>query len=202
MPTLASDHDCLLAAVLANPADDAPRLAYADWLDEDGQDRMAKAVRWGVAHPENSQVCLCHWPLGKMPELCAICLGRSDLGGIPRREPGGDTPYVIHRGLVSELRLPTEAFVAVAADLFRRHPVTKVVLTGAEPFEGRKLWSWYDVKYQDNYHPQSDVPSEIFALLTGHQDYVHEGKWYQSEEAARADLSAACVRFGRRAAGL
>jgi uncharacterized protein (TIGR02996 family) len=34
-----SDDAALLRAVLANPADDAPRLVYADWLDERGDPR-------------------------------------------------------------------------------------------------------------------------------------------------------------------
>src|SRR5215213_4661741 len=29
-----SDEDALLAAIAANPEEDTPRLAYADWLDE------------------------------------------------------------------------------------------------------------------------------------------------------------------------
>lgn len=33
-----SDSDALLAAILANPDDDAPRLVYADWLDENAVD--------------------------------------------------------------------------------------------------------------------------------------------------------------------
>jgi uncharacterized protein (TIGR02996 family) len=31
-----SDEAAFLNAILANPADDAPRLVYADWLDERG----------------------------------------------------------------------------------------------------------------------------------------------------------------------
>ena len=31
-----SDHDALLAAI-AQPEDDTPRLAFADWLEENGQ---------------------------------------------------------------------------------------------------------------------------------------------------------------------
>ncbi|MBY0457976.1 MAG: TIGR02996 domain-containing protein, partial [Gemmataceae bacterium] len=29
-----TDRDALLAAICANPAEDTPRLAFADWLDE------------------------------------------------------------------------------------------------------------------------------------------------------------------------
>ena len=36
------DEQALLAAVIANPEGDLPRLAYADWLDEHGDPHWAK----------------------------------------------------------------------------------------------------------------------------------------------------------------
>ena len=38
LPVL-SEEDAFLSAVHANPEDDTPRLMYADWLDEKGDDR-------------------------------------------------------------------------------------------------------------------------------------------------------------------
>src|SRR5205823_6909699 len=40
-----TDDRALLAAVIDSPADDAPRLVYADWLDEHGQSDRAEFVR-------------------------------------------------------------------------------------------------------------------------------------------------------------
>jgi uncharacterized protein (TIGR02996 family) len=40
-----SDRDDLFRALLAAPEDDAPRLVYADWLDEHGQPERAEFVR-------------------------------------------------------------------------------------------------------------------------------------------------------------
>src|SRR5687767_11671931 len=40
-----SDRDAFLAAIRAAPADDAPRLVYADWLDEHGQPDLAEFIR-------------------------------------------------------------------------------------------------------------------------------------------------------------
>ena len=40
-----SDAPALLAAIRAAPADDAPRLVYADWLDEHGQAERAEFIR-------------------------------------------------------------------------------------------------------------------------------------------------------------
>jgi uncharacterized protein (TIGR02996 family) len=61
--SIMSDEDAFLRAILDHPADDAPRLVYADWLDERG-DRVsvrkarflrttAQAVR---ARPRDRQV--------------------------------------------------------------------------------------------------------------------------------------------------
>src|SRR5687767_2099915 len=40
-----SDAHALLAAIRAAPDDDAPRLVYADWLDENGQPARAEFIR-------------------------------------------------------------------------------------------------------------------------------------------------------------
>jgi uncharacterized protein (TIGR02996 family) len=40
-----SDETALLAAIRAAPADDAPRLVYADWLDEHGRPERAEFIR-------------------------------------------------------------------------------------------------------------------------------------------------------------
>ena len=47
-----SDEGSFLRAILTNPADDLPRLVYADWLDEQQTDeagRKAEFLRWQVA---------------------------------------------------------------------------------------------------------------------------------------------------------
>ena len=40
-----SDRDALYAAVLAAPADDLPRLLYADWCDDHGEPDRAEFIR-------------------------------------------------------------------------------------------------------------------------------------------------------------
>lgn len=40
-----TDGDALLRAILDEPADDAPRLVYADWLEENGQPERAEFIR-------------------------------------------------------------------------------------------------------------------------------------------------------------
>lgn len=43
--TLDRDAGALLKAILDDPADDLPRLAYADWCEESGQDERAEFIR-------------------------------------------------------------------------------------------------------------------------------------------------------------
>jgi uncharacterized protein (TIGR02996 family) len=55
-----SDSQAILAAILAAPQDDAPRLAYADWLDENGQEDRAEFIRLQIKIkdvPEEPPTC-------------------------------------------------------------------------------------------------------------------------------------------------
>ena len=50
---MTTDEEALLAAITAAPADDAPRLVYADWLQERGEETKAEYLRTVVRlmHP-------------------------------------------------------------------------------------------------------------------------------------------------------
>jgi uncharacterized protein (TIGR02996 family) len=43
-----TDRHALLAAVIANPADDTPRLVFADWCEENGEEPRAEYIRWSI----------------------------------------------------------------------------------------------------------------------------------------------------------
>src|SRR5437764_9153483 len=43
-----TDRDALIAAIAAAPADDLPRLVYADWLEENGDPAQAAFIRGQV----------------------------------------------------------------------------------------------------------------------------------------------------------
>jgi uncharacterized protein (TIGR02996 family) len=45
---MTDDHAPFLAAIAAHPGDAAPRLIYADWLEEQGDTARAEAWRWLV----------------------------------------------------------------------------------------------------------------------------------------------------------
>lgn len=54
-----TDRDALLAVILSDPADDLPRLCFADWLDENGESERAEFIRVQVEllRTDHSQDC-------------------------------------------------------------------------------------------------------------------------------------------------
>jgi uncharacterized protein (TIGR02996 family) len=51
-----SDQDALLAAIIANPDEDTPRLAFADWLDEHLPDKLPSPAAGPSARAEYIRV--------------------------------------------------------------------------------------------------------------------------------------------------
>jgi uncharacterized protein (TIGR02996 family) len=129
--------EALLRAILEDPADDLPRLAYADWLEEAGADlemRIAELIRVQVE-------------LAGLPGPRTVASpGVSPRDRLMRREadllnvvcpagpgpafhlPGVDTS-ILHRGFVEKVSLPLEAFMKHAAGLFAHHPLQAVHVT-------------------------------------------------------------------------
>lgn len=44
-----TERDCFMARIIENPADDAPRLIFADWLEEQGESERAEFIRVQIA---------------------------------------------------------------------------------------------------------------------------------------------------------
>jgi uncharacterized protein (TIGR02996 family) len=111
--------DALLRAVLADPDDDAPRLIYADWLDEQGNCDRAEFIRVQVAlahngedDPRNPQL----WQRER--ELLAAHGVRwaAPLNGLAR-------PLAFRRGFVEEVEVPAAYFLSRGEYLFDAAPV-------------------------------------------------------------------------------
>lgn len=159
MTGAATDCDLLLAGVLANPADDVPRLVMADWLDEHDEPKRAEFIRvqceLARLPAELLNACdeACRPPLFEGCPQRALRRREHRLFSDYWREPGWgggllsesfrttifrrtfdgrtDQCALVSRGFVGEIRLPLSAFLAHAADIFRRHPVEQVVISDA-----------------------------------------------------------------------
>lgn len=72
-----NDELALMSAILADPADDTPRLIYADWLEEQGDADRAEFIRdcvWMHANHTDCPVRLSDLGRGRpVPLRCGIC---------------------------------------------------------------------------------------------------------------------------------
>ncbi len=151
-----NDHDSLIQAVCDFPAEDTPRLMFADFLQERGwkgdKERaefiqvQVELEQWRNSHDALGIAgVLRHHPLFKREQaiLCAaIDSGRSPIPGwavfnAPSRVflqgvTNVNRTGVARRGFLEHISLDTHDFLTHAAGVFTRHPVEKVTLVGKQ----------------------------------------------------------------------
>lgn len=196
----------LLRAVLADPASDAARLIYADWLEEQGERDRAEFVRVQVelAKPHRgiekliatvghlvSPSAVANMRQQAKPELVEREreLWAQNRQAWEVRCPGFDLGPASRawwvRGFLTEIHLPLSAFLEHARDLFSRHPITAVVISDAviHPSGGN------DTYYLGGL---GRFPKEYWRRLDG----------LPSVRAVQDAVSGVCVHWGRSLAGL
>lgn len=153
---MSADGRALLAAILANPDADGPRLMFADWLQEQTSDphlvwlgefiasQLAGVMHTGpvltdtiVGHAalrvDGYGVYLHHTP--HVFSGCLVHIGRNP--DAARRNPVG---FHVNRGFVSHVESSCWEFTkyeGMAGPLFARHPVSAVRLMDRYPLEVR-----------------------------------------------------------------
>jgi uncharacterized protein (TIGR02996 family) len=127
--TMTADESALLAAIEANPADDLPRLVYADWLEEHGHPIRAEFIRLQceIAHLETDrrdEVRPHHHGLWqRQGELLAAHRGEllGSLADLP-----GRAEVKFERGFPSEVELSVTDFLTHGAALDAARPRPRV----------------------------------------------------------------------------
>ncbi|AWM42523.1 hypothetical protein C1280_35335 [Gemmata obscuriglobus] len=115
-----SDETALLAAIIAQPDEDTPRLVYADWLAQHGDERRAEFVRvqCRIAAVARGDVS------GDLPALFAR---ERDLW--PREVWRWPDEVVWRRGFVDEVVCSPGAWFNYGDEARASHPVARVRLT-------------------------------------------------------------------------
>jgi uncharacterized protein (TIGR02996 family) len=128
-----TEQAALLAAIRDNPDDDTPRLVYADWLQENGEDDRAEFIRveceqYGTRNNRR-------WDrLAERGEQILKKHRKAWLGPLARR--GVVKSYFFHRGFVTLLELSAAQFARHAKYVFAHHPaIDDVFLTAGGPWK-------------------------------------------------------------------
>jgi uncharacterized protein (TIGR02996 family) len=168
------DGDALLAAVLANPDEDTPRLVYADWLQENDQPERAEFIRGQVdvavveaslgyltpASGRRQGAARGEW-LGELPGLelfegnrYGTFPGDTRVGWRRQHVPGSPPqPEIVaefRRGFVAEVRCTGNDWFKHAAAILAAHPVRRVTLTAWPRPNGRSLEEAFEVNRRVN----------------------------------------------------
>jgi uncharacterized protein (TIGR02996 family) len=211
-----SDGEALIRSILATPADDAPRLVYADWLDEQGRAEDAEFIRVQVelarlgfsgGFHKDETGRLRHVPAHverlteRQLELWFAGHGRPNLP--PEMT---DWPVTVHptpghslllcRGFVERITIHTSGFLRLAGGLFARQPVMHVRLGDCQPSSTR---AGFGRVQRIGGGRLDQIPDELWALVYS-EDAAD--RTFPTADAAEAALSWACVRYGRAQAGL
>jgi uncharacterized protein (TIGR02996 family) len=218
--------DAFLADVLATPLDDAPRLIYADWLEDAGDPERAEFIRLGVESARTPAVLL---PGTAIRRRDGVVMGflehdllnprHADLSRrqreLPARRSACDwTPpplrpfsVAFRRGFVESVTLTADNFLEHAPALFAAAPLLEVVLVDRSPIPRPDLdawlwfagesWHWPPHRLREPAAPQ--IPLSLCQRLRGPHGWTN---YFPTREGALAALSAACVSWGREQAGL
>jgi uncharacterized protein (TIGR02996 family) len=122
-----SEHDGFLQAVREAPDDDAPRLIYADWLDDHGEHARAEFIRAQCALARLGEGDEEYWPLRVRAGRLQAEHGKrwaKPLRHLVRR-------WTFRRGFVEDVTLSADAFLRHGDELFRAAPVRNVRLLHA-----------------------------------------------------------------------
>lgn len=217
----------LLGEMLSKPLDDGIRLVVADWLEDHAIELWPSFIRLSVEisvkskegggfYEETDQY--------REDSEAWLSLFHSRKSWLPRAlvEGEGNVTWTWRRGFIEEIEVAPQDFLAVAPALFASHPVQKVTLAGRKPqdtfdslsderlfrdkYPKGAVW-WYRIDQEKDLFDRYShwLPSCLFVLL-GEQFLEEKDRKlcsvYPTESDALADLSKACLLYGREKVGL
>lgn len=189
-----TEREALLRAVLVDPADDLPRLVYADWLEENGEAERAVFIRCHVeeerlrhthrhGHPGGCRKCklvrrVCRWVEsdggGKAVfresfpgYVGAVWYGGRSVMVDPADRRSTELEFV--RGMVGHVSCTLAEWVRHGDSLVSANPVELVTLTDRRPHlePATERWGWFtgSAGYPPRISIQSLIPIGPLMML-------------------------------------
>lgn len=204
----------LLAEILDDPASNANRLVYADYIDEEGIDPdYSSFIRVQCELAKGCRTCDGTGRNVMSPCPCSL-LRRRERELLDAADPGDELPHRVRwlcaepsylmedalkptfrRGFVESVRCTCAAFLAHGPQVVACQPVTRCVFPGLEPVRYGDRWSWFPVVWRGTRLPHH-VPREWEKYLCGKESA--SGHYdYPTRELALSDLSAACLSWAK-----
>lgn len=211
--SLLTDLDVLLRAIFATPDDDLARLAYADALEEAGDQIQATFVRSNVMPVVWTRIAGHKRVSTPWTDWTADQYAILSLGGVSVlqkimslfRAPGlsrlpTDSKVTFRRGFVSRLECPLAAWQEHGRQIAQAHPLEHVKPTDRKPHPiwlgpGKTGYAWYEPVSGADVLIEASVPRGAFELLSGRRALSH--KLYDSQDAAHDDLSRVLIQTAR-----
>jgi uncharacterized protein (TIGR02996 family) len=198
-----TDGDMLLQVIREHPADNLPRRAYADWLEETGDTNRAEFIRIQVQlaelaeceHVDKAQArsncprcdyeCRVWHLLVKGPDYWARWAEPlPSLMRVPPQRPRTpwDMPWVFARGFVAQVRLTCDEFMGpgAAGSIFQAHPVERVDLKDKRARRctwGRRepVWEWTPIDHTGS-KTQVVIFEGDYSAPPAPRDYLQEAR--------------------------
>ncbi len=219
------DGELLLRGVLEEPDEDAPRLVYADWLEEQGQDARAEFIRNDIAlsemiGPDHRQGLFANfsynWPqAARELSIRQAQLFFSDGGAYPVHESqnidwnAAWTKRHVQwddwrRGFPAIWRPTIREFMKNAAIFFAEQPIKSVRLTDRVPFTDTFGEAAYATEPDGNRFDHSACCIPLLVARHLGVPAIGGGRWYSfgDRPTAEAALDRALVLTGRKMANL
>jgi uncharacterized protein (TIGR02996 family) len=144
-PPMSETERRLLDVILADPDADAPRLAYADWAEKQGERDRARLIRQQIeefhrrgrgGRGEKNRVGNTERVFNpvSLSLLCAPSAPSAVNSAFLSRISAKD--LVVRRGFVEGMSLSGRAFISLGGDLLRLTPLREVRLVAVQPYIG------------------------------------------------------------------
>lgn len=209
MTAALSDLATLHRAVLLHPDDTLARLAFADALEEQGDDIRAEFIRLQIRLDApvgidsiTGKMHLHRHMRDSLPERVRetrllFATHHGVWSGFPEALYPPTVLWEFRRGFIEEITLPLASFTEeTARALFAAQPITTVHLSDRKPQRWMGKYHWSNHTADKAIGELRYIPGEICAATP------EDTEPYESAEDAIAALSHACVVWGRNLVGL